>query len=69
MLLLTCSIVYWRHIDIMTVTCFNHRPCDARQPTLRHRGVAVIVTVTVRVRQAFHLQDFHNNKRVKYYDT
>ena len=57
MVLLTCGVVYWRHIDVMTSTHLNQRPCDARQTTLRHRDVVVIVTVAVRIWQTFYLQD------------
>ena len=55
--ILTCNVVNWCHIDVMTATCLNHRPCDARQPTLRHRGVVVAVTITIGIRQALHLQN------------
>ena len=48
-LLLTCCILYWCHIDVVTAACLNHHLRDACQPTLRHRGIVVIVTVTVRV--------------------
>ena len=56
-MLLTCGVVYRRHVDVVTAAPLNHYPCDARQPTLRHRGVVAIVTITVRVWQALHLQD------------
>ena len=46
-LLLMCCVVYWRHIDIMAATLLNHRPRDAHQPTLGHRDIVIVVTVTV----------------------
>ena len=55
-LLLTGSILYWCNIDIMTSTHLNHHPRNTSQPTLRHRSVAVDITVTIRTGQTLHLQ-------------